>query len=177
MNNKETLQHIKEYESRTGRKWLMIENLDNEDVLEKYERMVQAQKIYKSQKLSDNVLPELPVAPNILNVYRFNWDCGRQGRVEGVFISTSQTIEQFIGRDVYFGEILGKHSEVYGTLNDKDLNTIPISDEDAYLIMKVLTNLNGDEIHSMLKNIWSGEQRSCTLTGYNPLTNISGEDY
>ena len=36
-----------------------------------------------------------------------------------VFICTKQQIEDALGKEVYFGEILGKHSEVYGLLDEK----------------------------------------------------------
>lgn len=61
-------------------------------------------------------------------VYKFFWDCGRMGEVEGVFVAEKGEVEKAIGQDIYFGEILGKHSEVYGTLGEKDLTMI--SDEE-----------------------------------------------
>ncbi len=57
-------------------------------------------------------------------LWRFHWNVGRQGDVEGVFIATDEEIESNIGAAVYFGEILGKHSEVYGTLDRSDLEVI-----------------------------------------------------
>ena len=49
-------------------------------------------------------------------LWKFHWDCGRAGDVEGLFIATEEEVENLIGSEVYFGEILGKHSEVYGTV-------------------------------------------------------------
>jgi hypothetical protein len=43
------------------------------------------------------------------------------GYVRGLFVATDDEIKAAIGRKVYFGEILGKHSEIYGTLEEKDL--------------------------------------------------------
>jgi hypothetical protein len=57
-------------------------------------------------------------------LYKFRWDCGRMGSVGGVFVSTKEEIEKNIGEDVYFGEILGKHSEIYGVLEESDLNIL-----------------------------------------------------
>ena len=54
-------------------------------------------------------------------IYEFFWDCGRQGDVTGLFVCDKEKVESFIGKEVYFGEILGKHSEVYGSLDKKDL--------------------------------------------------------
>ena len=46
----------------------------------------------------------------------FEWDCGRQGMVDGLFVTTQEKIDAAIGTEVYFGEILGKHSEIFGKL-------------------------------------------------------------
>lgn len=62
-------------------------------------------------------------------LYEFYWDCGRSGHVEGLFIEDSQLVKESIGKDVYFGEILGKHSEVYGTLDEEDLKVISEDEE------------------------------------------------
>jgi hypothetical protein len=57
-------------------------------------------------------------------VYKFYWNCGRMGDVEGIFVEETEYVNQLIGKDVYFGEILGKHSEVYGTLDSGDINLV-----------------------------------------------------
>ena len=57
-------------------------------------------------------------------LYRFSWDCGRGGDVEGVFAAEESAINDAMGKQVYFGEILGKHSEVYGTLEADDLTAL-----------------------------------------------------
>jgi hypothetical protein len=54
-------------------------------------------------------------------IYEFFWDCGRMGEVGGTFIADSNLVDKAIGKQVYFGEILGKHSEVYGKLDESDL--------------------------------------------------------
>lgn len=59
-----------------------------------------------------------------LKLWRFSWNVGRQGDVEGVFVASEEEIESNIGSAVYFGEILGKHSEIYGTLDRSDLELI-----------------------------------------------------
>lgn len=57
-------------------------------------------------------------------LYRFHWDCGRMGDVTGIFVEDEAVIEKAIGREVSFGEILGKHSDVNGTLDVKDITMI-----------------------------------------------------
>lgn len=60
-------------------------------------------------------------------LYSFFWDCGRMGDVEGLFIAEESEVDAAIGSEVYFGEILGKHSDIRGTLSSEDLKVI--SDE------------------------------------------------
>jgi phenolic acid decarboxylase len=57
-------------------------------------------------------------------IYKFSWDCGRGGDVESTFIATAEDVSKIQGKHVYFGEIAGKHSEVYGTIDDGDITLI-----------------------------------------------------
>lgn len=85
-------------------------------------------------------------------LYSFFWDCGRMGSVEGLFIEEKEVVQQNIGENVIFGEILGKHSEIYGTLDKGDLT---IKSEDQEFIKK-------------LQEVFG----SNTVSGYNPLLYI-----
>jgi hypothetical protein len=60
----------------------------------------------------------------MIGLYKFEWDMGRQGTVDGLFLAASEDVDKAIGKKVYFGEILGKHSEVYGTLDIDDLTLV-----------------------------------------------------
>ena len=62
-------------------------------------------------------------------VYKLNFNCGRNGNLEGVFIAKKTHVKLLIENsfDVYFGEVFGRHSEVYGNIDDKEL--VMISDE------------------------------------------------
>ena len=57
-------------------------------------------------------------------VYKFDWDCGRQGSIDGVFVATDEDVKDIIGKEVYFGEVLGKHSEIYGPIEDGEIKLI-----------------------------------------------------
>lgn len=46
------------------------------------------------------------------HIYRFSQDFRRMGSLNGVFVSTPHEIEKILGKTVYFGEVLGKHSDV-----------------------------------------------------------------
>lgn len=72
----------------------------------------------KRSAASDEVTGE----PKLL--WKFEWDVGRMGTVESTFVATQSEIDAAVGEQVYFGEILGKHSDVYGPLEAKDLEVI-----------------------------------------------------
>jgi len=82
-------------------------------------------------------------------IYKFHWDCGRMGSLESIFIADKDYAKSFIGKEIYFGEVLGKHSEIYGELEKKDL--------------KILTE-DQDFIEKFEKIIGTG-----TISGHNPL--------
>lgn len=61
-----------------------------------------------------------------LGLYKLHFDCGRQGCLEGLFISEIKEMKKLIqgGESVYFGEALGKHSEICGPIEDVDVTFI-----------------------------------------------------
>ena len=88
-------------------------------------------------------------------LYSFFWDCGRMGDVEGLFIAEEFEVDSAIGSQVRFGEILGKHSDISGTLSSVDLKVI--SDEQ-------------DRIDWLLGIVGP------TVSGYNPLEYVRQEE-
>jgi hypothetical protein len=87
---------------------------------------------------------------------KFYWDCGRMGSVDGLFVTTTEELDEAYGKQVYFGEILGKHSEIYGDLQPKD---ITVKSDDPAFIDK-LVEIIGSE----------------TISGFNPLNYIDEEE-
>lgn len=85
----------------------------------------------------------------------FHWDEGRMGDVEGLFVTTKERIEKSLGKGVYFGEILGKHSEISGTLKKEDFK---VKSDDPAFIDK-LVEIIGFE----------------TISGYNPFDYLEEE--
>lgn len=88
-------------------------------------------------------------------LWKFGWDCGRQGEIEGLFVATEDEVNNLIGKHVYFGEALGKHSEVSGTIEAGEIKKVEI---DSELVEKVAM---------VLGNNWNG---------YNPLSYCNDED-
>jgi len=90
---------------------------------------------------------------NIL--WKFKWDCGREGYLKGLFIAPKSEVESIVGKEIYFGEALGKHSEIFGELESSDLEQVDASDG----LIKELEELFGT-----------------TVSGYNPLEYVYEED-
>lgn len=80
---------------------------------------------------------------------------GRCGRLDSLFVADEKEIEEIISKSVYFGEKLGKHSEVYGEL-EPDMFTV--KSEDQELIEKLIAIFG------------------TTISGYNPLEYLREEE-
>jgi hypothetical protein len=64
-------------------------------------------------------------------VYKLNLDCGRQGTLRGLFIAKKKHVKLLLENklEVYFGEVLGKHSEIYGEIEEKHIVIISDSQD------------------------------------------------
>lgn len=63
---------------------------------------------------------------NQFAVYKMSFDCGRQGILTSVFVAKKSHVRYLIENkiEVYFGEVLGKHSEIYGPIDETGLKLI-----------------------------------------------------
>jgi hypothetical protein len=63
-------------------------------------------------------------------IYKMSLDFGRMGDLTGVFVADTKDVEELIksNKEIYFGEVLGKHSEVMSTISSEDLELVT-SDE------------------------------------------------
>jgi hypothetical protein len=86
-------------------------------------------------------------------LYRMVWDAGRMGTLSGLFTATDEEVKAAIGQRVYFGEVLGKHSEVYGTLEKSEVSLV--TDDPAF--------------------VSKFDEYGCA-SGYNPLDYINEEE-
>lgn len=57
-------------------------------------------------------------------LWRFSWDVGRMGDLDSVFTATREEVEGLYGRYIEFGEVLGKHSDVQGTLEAEEFEVL-----------------------------------------------------
>ena len=84
----------------------------------------------------------------MLKLYSFHWDCGRSGDLDGLFVAEEDQVESAIGKRLYFGEVLGKHSDVEGILEASDL----------------------EEVSSeQVKITWLVDLLGTSISGFNPL--------
>lgn len=56
-------------------------------------------------------------------LYKFHFGAGRQGTLYGLFIADPKDVRKLIDskKIVHFGEVLGKHSDIRGPIEDHDL--------------------------------------------------------
>lgn len=90
-----------------------------------------------------------------LNLYRFYVDCGRMGSLEGLFIATQGEVNRAIGKEAYFGEVLGKHSDVQGVIEAHEIELVSNDQEKVEWLLSIL---------------------GYNVSGFNPLDYISQED-
>jgi hypothetical protein len=81
---------------------------------------------------------------NEKGIYRLNFDCGRNGVLTGIFIANKEYVKVLIENKivVYFGEVLGKHSEVYGPIDESEI-TLVSDNPEAIKIIEDLGLQNG----------------------------------
>lgn len=56
-------------------------------------------------------------------LWKFNWD-SNYAFIGGLFVATDEEVQNIMGKEVYFGEYEGKHSEVYGTIEEEDITLV-----------------------------------------------------
>jgi len=89
-------------------------------------------------------------------LYKFSWFCGRMGDLDGIFVAEDSDVEALIGKNIYFGEVLGKHSEIHGIL---DAGDVVVKSDDQDFIAKFI-EIMGDG----------------TISGFNPLDYYEPDD-
>lgn len=75
-----------------------------------------------------------------IKVYAYHQDFGRIGSLSGLFTADEEDVETAMGQEVYLDEVLGKHSEVEGSIDD---STVVLASEDPTVITFVSDALGG----------------------------------
>jgi hypothetical protein len=116
-------------------------------------------------------------------LWSFDWDCGRSGSLEGLFVATEEEVNDVIGKYCSFGEVLGKHSDVYGNIEAGDITKMNVSPEAVEEVSKVLgTDWSGfnplDYAYKQCELVFEGGERcentfhpeeACSSGGYDNL--------
>jgi hypothetical protein len=71
-------------------------------------------------------------------LWKFDFDCGRMGSLDGLFIATEKEVKNIIGKKAYFGEVLGKHSEVYGVIKETEIEKVDLDSAAVEKVSKIL---------------------------------------
>lgn len=82
-------------------------------------------------------------------IYRFYWYCGRMGFLEGLFIATMLDVEYVIGKNVIFGEVLGKHSDIKGIVERDEIKLISDNPEDVAWFKKLNLSMGYNPIQKL----------------------------
>jgi hypothetical protein len=70
-------------------------------------------------------------------IYRFAWDWRRMGEISGIFVATKEEVDALLGQKVYFGECLGKHSEVNDFISAGDIKLVSDAQEDVSMFERL----------------------------------------
>lgn len=98
-----------------------------------------------------------PFAVSRRSIWRFWAGFGRMGHLDAVFTATDREIENAIGETVYFGEVLGKHSEIFVTLEEKHFTKISSSYASFFEALKLKTGHNPLDYLRDLDEEWDDE--------------------
>jgi len=81
-------------------------------------------------------------------LFKMDFDCGRMGNLEGVFVADTEDIDYMVNNkiSVRFGEVLGKHSDISGYLDKSEIELVTTDEKTIELF-----------------------ERNDLETGYNPL--------
>jgi len=82
-------------------------------------------------------------------------ECGRMGDLNGLFVCTEEEMQQAIGKTVEWGEVLGKHSDIYHVLKPEHFT---IKSNDQEFISKLVDLLG------------------YSISGFNPIDKLSEDE-
>ena len=71
-------------------------------------------------------------------LYSYNLDCGRMGSIDSLFVAEEIEVKNALGREVYFGEVLGKHSEIFDKLTEDSLTVLSDDQEKIDWLISVV---------------------------------------
>lgn len=75
-------------------------------------------------------------------IYKLNIPCHRQGELQGVFVAEKEQIKYLIDNKIkiFFGEVLGKHSNIVAILEEDEI--IEVTDNEEFIKLFECYNLD-----------------------------------
>ena len=73
----------------------------------------------------------------MLGLYKYSEHFGSQGMLEGLFFATAQDMQSMMNKEIYFGEVLGKHSEVETIIKKDSVTLITDDAEEVQRLQKL----------------------------------------
>lgn len=64
-------------------------------------------------------------------IAKYQESFGRMGGLSGIFVCDKEELEAAYGKEAYFGEVLGKHSEIYTTVDPESISVL--SDDQQFI--------------------------------------------
>ena len=85
-------------------------------------------------------------------IYKLNLDCGRYCSLYGIFVADKEYVDTLIdsGIEIYFGEVLGKHSDVSLIIKETDIDLITddVKVVDMFEEYELSTGINPFDYHA-----------------------------
>lgn len=80
----------------------------------------------------------------VRGIYRFEQSFDRSGTLYGIFVEETSIVDRLYGKEVHFGEILGKHSQVSATITKENLKLITTRYDfiSGFMELKLDTGIN-----------------------------------
>ena len=78
-----------------------------------------------------------------MKLYQYYEDCGRMGSIEGLLILTDEQVAKYKehSHNLYWDELLGKHSEGHFDFSDETLTVIDIPEDVVKILLDKIGNV------------------------------------
>jgi len=90
-------------------------------------------------------------------LWRWEVDCGRMGSLEGLFIEDEEELKALQGKEIYLGEVLGKHRDITYTFNMYECTEVGCTVEELEVLVKILGGGTLSGINPLQEYKWNLE--------------------
>jgi hypothetical protein len=86
-------------------------------------------------------------------IYKYSKDFGRMGDLNGIFVADPDEVSLCMEQEVYWGEVLGKHSNVYHNLSHEDIIFITDNQEFVSLFEEYKLSFGYNPVERVLETM------------------------